>query len=281
MLGGAPLISESRRSASPRPARRAAGKCAGRVAESPATRGTPMDFLQAFVDFMADVDLVPLILAVVLGGAIGFERELNARPAGLRTHILVCLSATMVIGVSRSISDGSLELGETGRVVFDPNRMGAGIVTGIGFLGAATVMRAGDVLRGLTTAACIWFVAGLGIALGTHHYALSIVATIFVLFVLTVVHRATEWIEPLIYRRLIVTSRGRDLSALAEELRAELVRSKMRVMDITARIDVAESRSQLSFFLALKNEFQSPGLLERIARFEGVKEATWELVLDR
>lgn len=240
-----------------------------------------MALLQPLLDFLAQVDLVPLLLAVVLGGAIGFERELNARPAGLRTHILVCLSATMLISVSRSVSAGNLELGEAGRVVFDPNRMGAGIVTGIGFLGAATVMRAGDVLRGITTAACIWFVAGLGIALGTHHFALAVVATLFVLFVLTVVHRATEWIEPLVYRRLIVTSRGRDLTALAEELRAELLRSKMRVLDVIARIEVSESRSQLSFFLALKNELQSPGLLERIARLEGVKDASWELVLDR
>lgn len=234
--------------------------------------------LQPVLGILSGLDLVPLLLAVLLGGAVGFERELNTRPAGLRTHILVCLSATMVIQVSRSIADGEVALGEAGRLVFDPNRMGAGIVTGIGFLGAATVMRTGDVLRGLTTAACIWFVAGLGIVLGTHHYALAVVATVLVLFVLTLVHRATDWLEPLIYRRLTVTCRGRGLTTMVDELRAELRSRNMRVIDVTSRIDVTEGRAQSSFYLALKNELQSPELLDHLASKEGVTEASWEPV---
>ena len=123
------------------------------------------DLLETFQRHFGELDYLPLVLAVVLGGAVGLERESHGRPAGLRTHILVCLSATMVILVSRTVAATPLDLEQTTRV-FDPNRMGAGIVTGIGFLGAATVLRSGDVLRGLTTAACIWYVAVLGIVLG-------------------------------------------------------------------------------------------------------------------
>jgi hypothetical protein len=100
-----------------------------------------------------ETHVAPLALAVLLGGAVGFEREWHGRPAGLRTHILVCLSATMLIVVSRIVAAGQVDLGEEGRLVFDPNRMGAGIVTGVGFLGAATVIyrRLSVVVQGLET----------------------------------------------------------------------------------------------------------------------------------
>src|SRR5262245_11506751 len=98
---------------------------------------------------MHSPEVLPLVFALLLGGAVGLEREYQGRPAGLRTHILVCLSSTMLILISREL--GGDPVGGTGRVVFDPNRMGAGIVTGIGFLGASTVLRSGDFLRGLTT----------------------------------------------------------------------------------------------------------------------------------
>ena len=89
----------------------------------------------------ADFDFVPLLLAVLLGGLIGLERELHGRPAGLRTHALVCVCATMLIQVAQTS-----KVPAEASFVFDPNRMGAGIVTGVGFLGAATVLRSGDLV---------------------------------------------------------------------------------------------------------------------------------------
>jgi len=229
-------------------------------------------------EFFASFEPTPYVLALVLGGAIGLERELAGRPAGLRTHILVCLSATMLIAVSRTIQSADVDLGVSGRLVFDPNRMGAGIVTGIGFLGAATVLRSGDLLRGLTTAACIWFVAGLGIVLGTGQYAVATVATAIVLAVLTGVNWAASWIEPRIYRNLIVRTRGRGAEELVSEVRAELMRCKMRVLDIATSKDSAEGSTEIAFYLSLKNELQSPALIERIAALEGVSAASWKLI---
>ena len=223
-------------------------------------------------------NLIPLLYALVLGGAIGLEREWHGRPAGLRTHILVCISSTMLILVSRAFEVAGQEIGEAGRLVFDPNRMGAGIVTGIGFLGAATVLRSGDVLRGLTTAACIWYVAGLGIVLGNEGYALALVGTVIVLIVLTFVNRLTDVIRPLVYRRLIVIYSRPDAEALLAEVRAVLTKENMRILDVSSGHDNSEQKHELVFFLAFKNELQAPRLSERIARIEGVVSARWRLI---
>jgi len=217
-------------------------------------------------------DLLPLAFALLLGGAVGLEREYHGRPAGLRTHILVCLSSTMLIMIARQL--GHEDLG--GRTVFDPNRMGAGIVTGIGFLGASTVLRSGDFLRGLTTAACIWFVAGLGIVLGDHRYALGTVCTVIVLLVLTLVNRLANVITPTIYRRLIVISRRSELEPLVAEVRTILEREKIAVMDIASGHDNDSGHQELVFFLSLRNLGQAPRITERVAGLTGVRQARWK-----
>jgi putative Mg2+ transporter-C (MgtC) family protein len=110
--------------------------------------------------------MLRLALAILLGGAIGLERESRGRPAGLRTHILVCLGATIIMIASTQMAILSQALPQASRIQVDPGRIAAGIVTGIGFLGAGAIIRIGDLVRGLTTAGCIWFVAALGITIG-------------------------------------------------------------------------------------------------------------------
>jgi len=220
-------------------------------------------------------DVLPLVFALLLGGAVGLEREYHGRPAGLRTHILVCLSSTMLIMISRKLGS---EVLETGRVVFDPNRMGAGIVTGIGFLGASTVLRSGDFLRGLTTAACIWFVAGLGIVLGDHRYALGTLCTGIVVLVLTLVNRMANAIPPTVYRRLIVITDRAEVEALDVELRAVLASESVRVMDVASGHDNERGVHELVYFLSLRNLGQAPRITERAARLAGVQQARWKSI---
>ena len=100
-----------------------------------------------------------LVLAVVFGSIIGLERELHNHPAGFRTHVLVCIGSTLFTLVSVSSFGGA-----------DPSRVAAQIVSGIGFLGAGTILREGATIRGLTTAASLWSVAGVGMAIGTGYY---------------------------------------------------------------------------------------------------------------
>jgi putative Mg2+ transporter-C (MgtC) family protein len=123
--------------------------------------------------------LLRLALAVVLGGLIGFERETEGKPAGLRTHALVCLGAALFM----LISIQSPEFFPGAKTV-DPGRIAAGVVTGIGFLGAGTIMQAKGSVKGLTTAASIWAVAAIGLAIGVGYYITAAVATALALAVL-------------------------------------------------------------------------------------------------
>jgi len=129
----------------------------------------------------------PLLLAVLLGGLIGLERELHGHPAGLRTHILVCVGATLMTLVSVHL------VGRRG----DPSRIAAQIVTGIGFLGAGAIIREGATIRGLTTAASVWTTAGIGLAVGATPRLgeLAVIATLIVLFTLWILNRFEEWME--------------------------------------------------------------------------------------
>ncbi len=109
--------------------------------------------------------LVRLVLAVVLGGAVGWERERSSKPAGLRTNILICLGAALFTDLS--IRFGGLAIGGAVR---DPARIAAQVVTGIGFLGAGTIIQARGTVTGLTTAATLWVVAGIGMSVGGGSY---------------------------------------------------------------------------------------------------------------
>jgi putative Mg2+ transporter-C (MgtC) family protein len=120
--------------------------------------------------------LVRLLVAAGLGGAIGIERELREREAGFRTHLLVSMGAALFTLVSAyAWSDFSFTA--RGGVTFDPTRIAAQIVTGIGFLGAGAIIRQGATVRGLTTAATLWVVAGIGMASGAGFYWAAITAT--------------------------------------------------------------------------------------------------------
>jgi putative Mg2+ transporter-C (MgtC) family protein len=119
--------------------------------------------------------LIRLFLALFLGGLIGLERGFHGRPAGLRTHILVCLGATILMVTPQIVATNFGQSMVSSWAQIDPGRIVAGIVTGIGFLGAGAIIRIGDIIRGLTTAACIWFTAALGIVIGSGHYGLAII----------------------------------------------------------------------------------------------------------
>ncbi len=125
-----------------------------------------------------------LLAAFVLGGIIGLERERRDRPAGLRTHILVTVASALLMMLS------GLVAGEN----FDPGRIAAGVVTGIGFLGAGTIIRYGADVHGLTTAATIWAAAAVGLTVGIGSYSAAIVATAIIFITLTALRRLERYI---------------------------------------------------------------------------------------
>ncbi len=125
--------------------------------------------------------LLRVVLAGVLGGAIGAEREIREREAGLRTHMLVAVGAGLFTLVS-AYGWHDFHFSNRAGVTYDPTRIAAQIVTGIGFLGAGAIIRHGLSVRGLTTAASLWVVAAIGVASGAGYYSAALITTVLVLF---------------------------------------------------------------------------------------------------
>lgn len=131
---------------------------------------------------------VRLFLATLLGGLVGLEREQSNRPAGFRTHILVCVGSALIMLISMYGFEQFIAENRD-YVIADPARLAAQVVSGIGFLGAGTILVHGYAIRGLTTAASLWVVAGIGLALGAGFYFGAILTTVLVLLSLVLLNR--------------------------------------------------------------------------------------------
>lgn len=142
-------------------------------------------------------DVVAMLVSLALGTIVGWERQIGRKPAGLRTHTLVCMGSTLFVLLTvHAVKD----FGGGGNV--DPTRIIHGVVTGVGFLGAGSIMRQEGFVLGLTTAASIWMVAAIGVAVGVHAWGLAFTGTALALLVL----EGYRWIE----RWLAPTGEGRE-----------------------------------------------------------------------
>ena len=133
--------------------------------------------------------LLRLVLSCVLGGIIGYERQARRKSAGLRTNLLVCLGSCLIMVLSQE-----LYLRVEGHTNADPARLAAQVVSGIGFLGAGAIMKEGVTVTGLTTAACLWVVAGVGLAVGAGLYTGALFTTALVFGTLGFLSRLDEWV---------------------------------------------------------------------------------------
>lgn len=137
--------------------------------------------------------LLRLLLAAALGGMIGLEREASGKPAGFRTNLLICLGAALITEISYDIAiTGATQLGGTA----DPGRIAAQIVSGIGFLGAGSILHSRGGVTGLTTAATLWVVAAIGMAVGARAYVAAIIATSLVMATLMLLGRVEDHLIP-------------------------------------------------------------------------------------
>lgn len=151
--------------------------------------------LEAVKNFLVDIyntetvqytldALLKVVLAVVLSGVIGYEREHSHRPAGFRTHILVAVGSTLVMMTGKFVFQEY-----QGLTSFDPTRLGAQVISGIGFLGAGTILREGFSVKGLTTAASLWAVSCIGLAVGSGYYVGALVTTVAIYLTLNTLKR--------------------------------------------------------------------------------------------
>jgi putative Mg2+ transporter-C (MgtC) family protein len=130
--------------------------------------------------------ILKLILAIVLGGLIGVEREFSHKPAGLRTNILICIGSAVMMILSEVMLAGK------GASTGDSLRIAAGAITGMGFIGAGTIIQSRGVVHGLTTASTLWAVTGLGLVIGAGYYLIGIVFTGLVILTLVIFHRIED-----------------------------------------------------------------------------------------
>lgn len=211
-----------------------------------------------------------LVLAAVLSGIVGFEREFHGRAAGFRTHILLCVGTTLIMITSVHIFDVY-----SGRTPIDPARLAAGVVTGIGFLGAGTIMRYKASVRGLTTAASLWVVTGIGLAVGSGLYFGAIVATALAVITLMFFGRLEHaMIRKDWYKTVIIDSKD----GLEQLKRVREILSEYGAEITDFEVDRSEDGASMILKIGLKlsTSRHTAVLISDIGRLEGVKSAKWE-----
>lgn len=230
------------------------------------------------------VDLtIRMVLSAVLGGLIGFEREWSNHAAGFRTHILVCLGSTTIMlmsiyGFGQFIAEPNVRI--------DPARLAAQVISGIGFLGAGAILRNGNMIKGLTTAASIWTVAAIGLCVGAGFYIGALLCTLMVLISLYVLNK---WEKVLLRHRRYQTLELRvaDSPGLWGVIVAVLEKHGVQVSDIkvsaalpapskkaepSSESPVPRDGATLHFKLKSSKPLLFLAAVEDIAKLEGVRE---------
>lgn len=211
--------------------------------------------------------VLKLVVSLLLGSLIGMERETHGRPAGLRTHILVCMGSTLFTICSYVIAGPNN----------DPGRIAAQIVTGIGFLGAGTIIHQGSVVRGLTTAASIWAVAaiGLSVGIGGQMMYLASIASVLVFLTLLLMGRVDRYLSVTHDERMLSITTGRDPERLCEIMRI-LANHGTRLRSLDTR-DVDDPDTQIvRLRLRVGRDFDEFALGSQLAGNQYVISYTWE-----
>ncbi|MCX5668429.1 MAG: MgtC/SapB family protein [Candidatus Omnitrophica bacterium] len=211
-----------------------------------------------------------LVLSAILSGIVGFEREFHGRAAGFRTHILLCVGSTLIMLTSIHIFDVY-----SSRVPIDPARLAAGVVTGIGFMGAGTIMRYKASVRGLTTATSLWVVSGVGLAVGSGLYFGAIVTTLIAVIALMFFSKLEHVMIRKNWYKTIVIETKDGLEQL-KKIREALSEYGSEINDLEADRSKDGTHMILKFGLKLTTNLHNAQLIETIARLEGVKSVKWE-----
>lgn len=208
--------------------------------------------------------LIRLVLACFLGGLIGLERERNKQPAGLRTHILVCVGATLVMLCNLFIFEKY-----KGVANIDPARLGAQVISGIGFLGAGTIIKEGLSIRGLTTAASLWVVACMGIAIGLGFYYGALIATFFILVILIFFSKFEYLFNIKTIKSVLI------LKSVNAEGQIDVIGSKLNEFElIYSNVSVESAEDNLIAIrinLTKSKDISTNKLMEELYKLEGIK----------
>jgi putative Mg2+ transporter-C (MgtC) family protein len=207
-----------------------------------------------------------LLLGTLLGGIIGFERQTHGRAAGFRTQLLVCVACVLIMIISESYYAKSAVNPEFTRI--DPTRIAAGAMTGVGFLGAGVILKTGLSIQGLTTAACIWIVSAIGLAIGAGQYLAGVSGFVITFFSLWGLRILEVRMPRLIYRYVTMVT---DESGDDQEFVSLFTKKGFEIVKMDYSIDFAEKRKTFIFTVATKDDSPIKEVIGEIAAIRGVK----------
>ena len=212
-------------------------------------------------------ELLRVVVAAALGGAVGLERELREREAGFRTHLLVSVGSALFTLVS------AYGFSEFASNSIDPTRIAAQIVTGVGFLGAGAIIRQGFSVRGLTTAATLWVVAAIGMASGAGYYSAAVITTALVLFSLwplrIVAFRVMTRYRPATDRLFVQLPTGESPAPVIQKL--ESLGGRLQSLKVGQEAD----RRTALMDVTLPPRADAPAIVTQLAELDHVLEVRW------
>jgi len=221
--------------------------------------------------------LLRIGLAFVAGLIVGWERTSHGRAAGLRTTILACVASAMAMVISEALFAESAAATAGGSWRPDPARLGAGILTGIGFLGAGTIIRYESAIRGVTTAASLWFVTVVGLAFGSGQFAVGFMGMAVAVAALFILPSLEQVIQSDWYATLTITG---TLEALSDtSLRTQIESSGLAIKAMRFSSDMEKKQKTLVYELKLKKSavFQvSSKLVNQLVALPGVLQVKWD-----
>lgn len=204
-------------------------------------------------------NLLRLLLASFLSGLIGIEREVHGRAAGFRTHLLVGVATCLIMIVSEYFFDNYGSLSSSLAVRTDPARIAAQIVVGIGFLGAGVIIKSGRVVRGLTTAACLWLVAGVGMAIGAGLYVPAVMVTIIAMFNLLLLKQIERLIRKDKFYTLVIHASNFGMNP--QNVTDILQQNNMRIVNRKIEADSVTGKSRYEYVISTRRALDHESLI--------------------
>ncbi len=205
-----------------------------------------------------------LLLGTLLGGIIGFERQTHGRPAGFRTQLLVCVACVLIMMISESYYVQGQVNPALSRI--DPTRLAAGAMTGVGFLGAGVILKTGASIQGLTTAACIWIVSAIGLAIGAGQYAAGISGFVITFFSLWVLRLFETNIPRTIYKYVTLTT---DESGDEQTITSLFEKRGFKIIKMDYRIKFPEKEKSYIFTATARDGVQMKDIIDDVTNLSG------------
>jgi len=216
--------------------------------------------------------LVRLIVAFIAGMLIGIEREAHSQPAGMRTHILITIGSALAMLLSIYIPQSY-----PGFQNGDPGRIAAQVVSGIGFLGAGAILRFGVNVRGLTTAASVWAMAVIGLAIGAGMYAVSFMALVIILFSLSVMDSFEKHLfRNRLFKRIDITLKKKSTDIRALESTLKGLNIKVQSVDISK--NTGDTNDRVVFYVFILEKMDIALLSETLEKTDGIVGFSVEMV---